>query len=294
MSANRRNSRVKEGAHRLLARLWQIRYSLFLILSYLILFGWLFSGEMRADRRPSEILAIPADPLWEKPDPEHWFGTTGSGADLFQLSRVAMATTMAFAVVVSALGTGLSFLFVMMFAFDPGERRFSLLRSIGSTGLLLPSMLVLVILAGGAGGSWLVSAGTLTVLIALHLSPHVAGWFEENEDRAGFLAGTVLGLSRPEMVSNRVVPPVLRRLIGVFALLIPVVALAEMALSFLGFAGGRLSCGDLVAFGQDVMIEAPWMTVGPGILASLLIAIFSLLGWLSSRALKTDQLPRWI
>ncbi|MDF1862187.1 MAG: hypothetical protein P1U87_18370 [Verrucomicrobiales bacterium] len=292
--ANRRNSKLNEGTQRFAAKLWEIRFVLLMVFSYLLLFGWLFSGEIRADLRPTEVLTIPDDPLWKKPDAEHWFGTTGTGADLFQLSRVAMATTLAISVVVSGIGVGLTFLVVMMFAFDPGERRFSLLKSIGRTGVFLPAMVVVIVLAGGAGGSLIVTVLTLSVLVALHLSPTVAGWLEEGEERVGTVTGYILGLTRPEIVSNRIVPQILRRLIGVFVALIPPIALAEMGLSFLGLAGGRLSCGDLISRGQEVIIEAPWMAVCPGILATLIVVALALLGWFSSRFFKTGILPRWI
>jgi peptide/nickel transport system permease protein len=168
------------------------------------------------------------------------------------------------------------------------------LKSIGQTGVFLPAMVVVIVLAGGAGGSLIVTVLALSVLVALHLSPTVAAWFEEGEERVGTVTAYVLGLTRPEIVSNRIVPQILRRLIGVFVSLIPLIALAEMGLSFLGFTGGRLSCGDLIAKGGEVIIEAPWMAVCPGILATLIVIILTLLGWLSSRFLKTGILPRWI
>lgn len=291
---NRRQSKVADGAQRVSAKVWEMRHVLILVLAYLFLFVWLFSEERDADIRPSEILTIPEDPLWEKPDREHWFGTTGDGADLFELSRIAMATTLAISVVISGLGVGLTFLYVMMFAFDPGGRRFTLLKRIGRLVRTVPAFLIPVVLAGGAGGSLLVTGLALVLLIAFHLAPTVAGWFEEGERGQSILAGYVLGLTRSEIVMNRIVPVVLRKLIGVFARLIPVVALVEMGLSFLGLAGDRLSCGDLVAHGQDVIIEAPWMAVAPGVLATFVIAMLSLLGWFSALALKTGRLPRWI
>jgi len=292
--ANRRQSKVADGAQRVVAKIWEIRRVLVLVFAYLFLFVWLFAEGRDADIRPSEILAIPNDPLWERPDSEHWFGTTGDGTDLFELTRIAMATTVAISVVISGLGVGLTFLYVMMFSFDPGERRFTLLKRIGRVIRLLPAFLAPVILAGGAGGGMLVTGLTLIVLIAFHLAPTVAKWFEEGEGGRGIQAGYVLGLTRSGIVTNRVVPVVLRRLIGVFACLIPIITLVEMSLSFLGFAGDRLSCGDLVAHGQDVIIEAPWMAVAPGILATAVVVILSLLGWFSSTALKTGRLPRWI
>ena len=42
--ANRRNSRWNEQRRLVMARLWEIRYVLFIALSYLLVFGWLFAG----------------------------------------------------------------------------------------------------------------------------------------------------------------------------------------------------------------------------------------------------------
>ena len=98
--------------------------------------------------------------------------------------------------------------------------------------------------------------------------------------------------SRREIVRNRVLPGVLRRLIGVFATYVPVVVLAEMMLSFLGLAGDGLSCGAMIAYGQGFLIEAPWLSIYPGILATLVVLVLALLGARVSAALGTGVLPR--
>lgn len=292
MISNRRQSKVAAGFGSVVARAWQLRHVFLIAASYLLLFGWLFSGGSESDMRPAEVLVTPESPIWEKPDADHWFGTTGSGVDLFELSRVAMATTVATAAIASAAGVGLGLLLVMLFAFDPGERRFALLRSAGRVQFLVPSMASLVILAGGSGGSLAVTVITISILVALHLGPVIAAWFEDGERRSDVTAGYVVGLTRREIVTNRIVPVVLRRLIGVFAVMVPAIALAEMGLSFLGFAGNRLSCGAIVAYGQEVIIEAPWVAVGPGILASVVVLLFAFLGWLASAALRSGTIPR--
>ena len=91
---------------------------------------------------------------------------------------------------------------------------------------------------------------------------------------------------------RRTIRRVLRRLPGVFAVLVPVAVLAEMSLSYLGFTGERLSVGLMVAHGQAYLIEAPWMAIYPGLLASVVVLALSLLGWRVSAALRTGPLPR--
>lgn len=289
---NRRNSRILRGLARFFVRLWQMRRVLLLVVPYLLLLGWLFVGGGRMDVRPAELYGIPEEPAWESPDAEHWFGTTGNGADLFELSRLAMATSVSVAVVSVSFGIALALLLSMLFVFDPGERRFKLVRIVGQTGFLVPSMVVLMILTGGTGGSLGVAILGLILVIAFHLCPVLADWFQEGESGFDVVAGYVLGLSRREIVMNRILPKILRRLVGVFAGYVPVVVLVEMTLSFLGLTGDRLSCGAMIAYGQGLIIEAPWMSIYPGLMATFVVFVLALLGWRVSTALRTGPLPR--
>lgn len=288
---NRRQSRVTRTAKSILARLWQMRRVLLLIIPYLVLFGWLFVGGTRRDIRPGEIYAVPEIPAWESPDEEHWFGTTGNGADLFELSRLAMASSVSVAVVSVSLGIGLALLVTMLFVFDGGKRRFEMIKETARAGFLMPSMVVLVVFTGASGGSLAMAISGLIVVIAFHLCPVLTSWFEEGENGFDVVASYGLGLTRRDIVTNRILPKVLRRLIGVFASLVPVVVLVEMSLSFMGLTGDRLSCGAMIAYGQAFIIEAPWMAIYPGILASLVVMVLSLLGWRVSVALRMGNLP---
>lgn len=289
---NRRQSKVFRALGRLVIRLWQMRRVLLLVVPYLLLLGWLFAAGSRMDVRPGELYGVTDEPAWESPDAEHWFGTTGNGADLFELSRLAMATSVSVAVVSVSLGIGLALLLTMLFVFDPGEKRFELLNVTGQTGFLLPSFVVLVILTGGSGGSLGVAIFGLIVVIAFHLCPVLTSWFQEGESGFDIVAAYALGLSRRGIVMNHILPKILRRLIGVFATYVPVVVLVEMALSFLGLTGDRLSCGAMIAYGQGLIIEAPWMAIYPGIMAALVVLVLSLLGWRVSSAVRTGLLPR--
>ncbi len=290
--ANRKKSKGERWAVEALVRLWQIRGVIFLSVPYLLLLSWLFLESSSIDLRPAEIFSVPKTPVWTEPDGEHWFGTTGSGVDLFRLTRLAMGTSVAVAVVCAFFGICVAILFVSMFAFDPSEKRFRPIFVFSRAGFLLPAMVVLVVFTGGAGGSLPMAMLGIVMVSGLYLAPMIATWFEESGEGSDVLAGFGLGLTRSDMVVGRVLPKVLRRLVGMFAQLIPVIVLVEMALSFMGFTGDRLGVGAMIAYGQESIIEAPWLAVCPGILASVVIAVLSLLGWLVARVTRSGLLPR--
>lgn len=292
--ANRRKSRSELWASQAVARLWQLRFVLVLALLYLVLAGWLFSGANNVGVRPVDVYTVSDVPEWEAPDSEHWFGTTGTGLDLFRLSRVGMATSLAVAAVASAMGIGLAHLLVALFVFDSGEKRFRLLNAACRTVGVLPAMAVVVVLAGGSGGKQEVVILALALLVCVHLAPVIANWFREGEEGFDVLAAYALGLSRLEIVRGRISRKVIRRYPGLFATLVPILMLVEMALSFMGLGGDRITCGSLIAYGQKLIIEAPWMALFPGIMASIVILAFSLLGWLVNRVVKAEQVVRFL
>ncbi|MBL9159337.1 MAG: hypothetical protein JNJ70_17775 [Verrucomicrobiales bacterium] len=291
---NRRQSRWLQSLRLLAIRLWQMRRVLLLVIPYFLLFGWLFSGNPAGDVRPDELYGIRETPQWKAPDGEHWFGTAANGADLFDLTRLALARTASVAVVAVSVGIGLALLVTMLFVFDPREDRFAWLGRFTRASVSLPGMVVLVILAGGSGGGVLVVMSGLALLVVPWLCPVLCRWFEEGEEGFEIVAARVLGLSRREIVLGRVLPFVLRRLPGVFAVIVPVAMLVEMALSFLGFHGDRLNLGLMIERGQVYLIEAPWMAIYPGMLATVVVAAFSLLGWRVFSALRTGPLPPYL
>lgn len=290
--ANRRTTKFEKWAVHALVRLWEIRNVLLLTVPYVFLLSWLFLGSSSMDSRPAEIFSVPESPVWAEPDSVHWFGTTGSGVDLFQLTRLAMGTSVAVAVVCSFFGIAVAMLIVSLFAFDSSEHRFRPIFVLSRAGFLLPAMAVLVIFAGGSGGSLPVAMLGIILVTSFYMAPMIAGWFDEGEKGSDVLAGFGLGLSRQDVLVGRVLPKVFRRLVGIFAQLVPVVILVEMALSFMGFTGDRLGFGAMIAYGQLSIIEAPWLAVCPGILASVVIVGLSLLGAMVAKVTSSGLMPR--
>lgn len=275
-------------------QLWRLRRVLLLSVPYLLLFGWLFAESDLRDLRPAEIFAYRESPLWQAPDRDHWFGTAVNGADLFELTRLAMASSVAVAVVAVALGIAVALLVVSFFLFDRKESRFDGIERLGRVGRNLPAMVVLAIVTGGGGGDLVLVIGALAAVVALHLCPVLTRWFREGEAGFDLVAARIAGLSRREIILSRVLPAVIRRLPAVFASVVPWVVLTEMALAFLGFTGGRLSVGRMIAEGRPYLMEAPWMVTHPGLLAFAVVLALSLLGWRVSSALGSRLLPRFL
>lgn len=286
---NRRPPRSRRAFRGVLVGLWRSRRLLLLVIPYVLLFSWLFSGGDPGEFRLDEVYAARDSPRWRAPDPERWFGTAADGSDLFEVSRRALAKSVAISVVAASLGLGLALLAVALFALDPKEGRFDWLERGGRVGRLLPSMVLLAIFTGGVRGGTAAAIGALGFVAALHLAPVLARWFREGESGFDIEALWILGFSRREIVRSRVAPTVVRRLPALFARLIPEIVLAEMALSYLGFTGDRLGLGGMVARGQDFLVEAPWMIVAPGCLATAVVAALSLLAWRVSLALRAES-----
>lgn len=291
---NRRQSKVSQAVVSLAVALWRARRVALLSLPYLLLLAWLFAAGPAREARVQDLRTVPETPAWSPPSREHWFGTTGAGADLFELSRAAMANSLALAAVAVGLGAALALLAASPFLFREDDRRFVWPEKIGGMVRTLPGTVALVVFAGGAGGGQRLALAGIAGLVAVHLVPVLCAWFREEEEGFDLVAARLLGLSRREIVLSRPLPASLRRLVGAFAALLPQAVLAEMALSYLGFAGDRLSVGSLVSQGQAYLIEAPWLSVHPGLLATAVVIALSLLGWRAATALGTGPTPRFL
>lgn len=291
---NRRQSKISQAVVPLAVALWQTRRVALLSLPYLLLLAWLFAAGPARDARVQDIRTLPDTPAWSPPSREHWFGTTAAGADLFELSRAAMANSLALAVVAVGFGAALALLAASPFLFREKEGRYVWPERIGSVVRSVPGAVVLVVFSGGAGGGQRLAMAGIAGLVAAHLVPLLCAWFREQEEGFDLVAAKVLGLSRRDIVLSRPLPSALRRLPGAFAALLPQAVLAEMALSYLGFAGDRLSVGSLVGQGQAYLIEAPWLSVHPGLLATAVVLALSFLGWRVSTALGTGPIPRFL
>lgn len=276
---NRRRSRAARWWAETLARLWHYRFGLSLGSAYFAVFFWLLFGQAGLETSPGRVYAGEGLPMWEAPSARHVFGTTFTGIDVLHLSRLAMATTASFAFVVTLAGLGAALVTGFLIALSGDEILFGMARRISRSAGLFPLLLVVVVIGAGSGGAGGAVMVTFSLAIFLTYAGQIATWLEERQSGGDVTAGIVVGLSRASMVSRRDLPAITMRTLAVLANVLPPVMLAEMALSFVGVMGDRISCGGLLRFGVEFLAEAPWLTVYPGVVAFGVVAVFALLGW---------------
>lgn len=93
-------------------------------------------------------------------------------------------------------------------------------------------------------------------------------------------AARALGFSGPRILLRHVIPNVASPVIVAATLGIGNTILIEASLSFLGLGvpAPAPSWGEMVARGRDAMIEAPWITLFPGLAIVLTVMSFNLIG----------------
>ena len=93
-------------------------------------------------------------------------------------------------------------------------------------------------------------------------------------------AARVVGLRERRILARHVLPNIVGPLVVLASLTVPGAILTEAALSYLG-VGVQLptpSWGNMIADGSSYLLQAPWLTVFPGLAITLAVLGFNLLG----------------
>lgn len=209
--------------------------------------------------------------LSEPPSPEHWFGTSEAGNDLFAQATHGLGRSLIIAVLVSSCVTFLSAAIGSAAALYGGAVEKVILTIIHFL-LAIPTFLIIALLVADSGGDWKLLT---VVLIAF-------GWFyparviwslalsvRENDY---VRAAKYMGVSRPRTILRHIIPNIGSLLVIQLALSVVSTVMSETGLSFLGL-GVKLpdvSLGTLLAQGAGQLESAPWMFWFPASILTLL------------------------
>jgi peptide/nickel transport system permease protein len=88
------------------------------------------------------------------------------------------------------------------------------------------------------------------------------------------------GCSRFRILSREVLPNIASHLVVVATLEVALAILLEAALSFLGLGAQppTPSLGVMLADGRDVLTQAPWVEIFPGLAIAITVLAFNLIG----------------
>jgi peptide/nickel transport system permease protein len=238
---------------------------IFILLVLFAILGPLFA---QYDHTELDFLA-----LNDGPSAEHWFGTNGSGNDLYAMVTVGLQRSLMIAVTVSVGVTILSAVIGTTAAFFGGsyERVMHFL-------MVIPTFLLLAILSNDSGGDWRVIA--VVMIVATWFFPARVIWTLSLSlrEREYIAAARYMGVSGFTNVMRHMLPNIGSLLVINFTLGIVSAVQTETGLSFIGF-GVKLpdvSLGSLIGSGAATISSTPWLFLFPALALTLLTVSMAL------------------
>lgn len=216
--------------------------------------------------------------LGTPPSPDHWFGTTASGNDIFAQVAIGTQRSLMIAVTVSVGTTILSALVGTAAAYFGGwTEKISL--TIIHFMMVIPSFLILSLLSNRSGGDWRVIALIMIFVVGWYFPARVI-WTTalSLREREYIHAARYMGVRGMTIVIRHLLPNIGSLLVINFTLGIVGAVMAETGLSFIGF-GVKIpdvSLGSLIGSGANTITSAPWLFYFPAAALTLLTVSMAL------------------
>ena len=230
----------------------------------------------------------------QSPSPEHPFGTDAFGRDV--LSRVLYGGRVSLGVGLAARTLSLVLgLLAGTIAGYSGGRTDGLIMRLADITFAFPTLLLLIaIMAVVTPGIWALSAALGAVGWAA-MARLVRAQVLSVRGRDYVHAARAAGAGHMKLIVRYILPQCLSPLIVVFTLGLGMTIMAESSLSFLGLGiqPPDPSWGGMIARGIAFMRTAPWLTILPGLVLTLVICSINLVGDGLRDALDPRRLVRW-
>jgi len=215
----------------------------------------------------------------QPPGPQHILGTDPFGRDIATRvlygARFSLEVSVLSRLIAIALGTMLGLL-----AGYVGGRTDSVIMRLADVTLAYPGLLLLIAVMAAVGPS----------MAALFIALGVVGWAGvarlvraqvlSLKEREFVLAVRSLGAPDTRVIMRHLLPNVLTQLIVVFSMGLGTAIMAESSLSFLGLGAQppAASWGAMISAGLDYLRVAPWLSLVPGLVITITILGFNLVG----------------
>ncbi|WP_141577370.1 ABC transporter permease [Actinomadura sp. WMMA1423] len=213
------------------------------------------------------------------PSGDHWLGTTQSGRDVLALTLRGARNSLSVGLCAAVLSTGIAAVAGTAAGFL-GGRADRMLMLGADLLLVLPSFLVVTVLASRLTGGWPVLVPVLAAFMWMVTARAVRAATLSLREREHVLAARFLGLGAPRVVARHVLPHLASLLVVDASLNVGVAIAAESGLSYLGF-GVRppdVSLGAVIADGQGGATALPWAFGSAAGTLVLIVVAVNLLG----------------
>lgn len=214
------------------------------------------------------------------PTPEHWFGTTQNGFDMFALTMRGMQKSLIIGLIGAAISTALAAVIGAFAGYFGGALNTALLTVIDLL-LVLPSFLIIAILSPTfRGRTWLVFVLLLAMFQWMITARIVRGMTLSLREREFVHAARFMGVPGWKIIFRHVLPNMASLLIIDATINVSSLILAEVGLSFFGFGvqPPDVSLGTLIGDYAGAALTYPWEFYFPAGLLIVLVLSINLVG----------------
>ena len=213
------------------------------------------------------------------PSADHWLGTDKLGRD--QLSRILYGGRISLLVGLCATAVSLTIgvLYGTIAGFVGGKLDAVMMRAVDIL-YALPFTIFVILLMVFVGRNIILLFLAIGAVEWLTMARIVRAQVQSLRKQEFIEACHSLGLRRRRIILRHMIPNVLGPIVVYTTLTIPAVMLLEAFLSFLGLGvqPPMSSWGLLIKEGAEMMEEAPWLLIYPGLLFSLTLFSLNFLG----------------
>ena len=224
-----------------------------------------------------------------KPGGAHWLGTDALGRDVLSRVLVGARTAVEGPLCIAAISMVIGNLLGLLAGYRGGVADTLLMRWVDFM-LAVPSLLVIVVIAGALGSSYWLAVFVLAVLTVPIDARVVRGATIEQVPRPYVEAAKTLGVSNRRIMVQHIWPNVSAVAVANAFLIFAGSLVALAGLSFLGLGAppGTADWGQMLGENRTLLFANPWAVLAPGAAIVLTAASVNLLGdwlyeWISSR-----------
>jgi ABC-type dipeptide/oligopeptide/nickel transport system permease subunit len=227
----------------------------------------------------SDPNVIDMDNALQAPSVSHPFGTDMFGRDVATRvmygARFSLEVGVMSRVIALIIGTVLG----LLAGFYGGRTERWIMR-LADVTLAYPGLLLLIAVMAAVGPSRLSLFVSIGVVGWAGVARLVRAQVLTVKEREFILAIRSLGAPDPIVIVRHILPNVLTPIIVIFSMGLGASIMAESSLSFLGLGAQppTASWGSMIANGIDYLRVAPWLSLAPGIVVTLTVLGFNLLG----------------